>query len=35
LRTVRERVAAATGIELQPELHWLGGGGWDLEDGPA
>ena len=33
LRTVRERVAEATGVVLTPELHWLGPGGWDLEDG--
>jgi len=32
LRTVRSRVAEATGILLTPELHWLGAGGWDAED---
>ncbi|MEY3362125.1 MAG: hypothetical protein RL531_1844 [Actinomycetota bacterium] len=31
LRTVRSRVADATGILLTPELHWLGPGGWDPE----
>lgn len=35
LGTVRERVAAATGVVLTPELHWLGPGGWDLDAGPA
>lgn len=34
LRTVRARVADATGVVLTPELHWLGPGGWDAA-GPA
>jgi len=33
LTTVRDRVATATGVELTPELHWLGPGGWDPGDG--
>jgi UDP-N-acetylenolpyruvoylglucosamine reductase len=36
VRAVRDRVAAATGTVLIPELHWLGPGGWDAPgDGAA